>query len=238
MTYVFTGSNGLLGTELKTHWQSYDDEALWTTRDDMDITNVEQVWRYLTSIDGPYTLVHMAAYTDVAKADTQRAQCMAVNYEGTANLVRVCRFTGAKIVYISTDYVFDGAEGGYAPGDAPNPVNYYAMTKLMGEAAVGTYRNSLIVRTSFKPKVFPHKGACEDMWTSADYVDVIASKLLDVIRGGYSGIYHLGTERKSVYNLAKRRNPDVTPILRSEIQWVNLPKDTSFGSVKHKDWGN
>jgi len=231
---IVTGSNGLLGRELQKCWGT-DFPVIWSTRADMDLTDPAAVWAYLLETR-PRTILHLAAWTDVAGAETNRERCWKVNVEGTRTLAQAAKFIGSRIIYISTDYVFDGDCGGYEPTDIPNPLNYYALTKLMGEGIVSTAASSLIIRTSFKKRVFEHTAACTDMFTSADYVDVIAPMLRDVVIGGYTGIYHLGTGRKSIFELARKRSPEVSRICRSDITSVTLPGDVSFGQLAHMNW--
>jgi dTDP-4-dehydrorhamnose reductase len=139
------------------------------------------------------------------------------------------------VIYLSTDYVFSGTNGKYRADDEPCPFCFYGMTKLAGECIVRAMPSSLIIRTSFKPTEFPHPGAVEDMWTSADYVDVIAPKLVE--RFMYTGIVHVGTRRKTVYELISQRTPQVKRIKRDQIQDVYLPFDLSFSTNHtHMDW--
>jgi len=224
-----TGSNGLLGVELQNHLSAHP--VLWTTREDFDITDRDAVWKFFFEAR-PSIIFHMAAWTDVAGAETNKAACWNVNVNGTRNIVQAAKFIGARVVYISTDYVFDGELGRYNPLDAPNPVNYYALTKMVGEGLVSSSLSSLIIRTSFKPHTFNHPAACTDMWTSADYVDIIAPLVAKVAVLGYTGIYHVGTGRKSIFELAKRRTPLVKAITRESLG-VSLPRDVSFGRVVH-----
>ena len=235
MIYI-TGAAGMLGVHLEQCGNWWGGEPVyWGTRKQMDITDPEQVWRELLD-KRPRTILHLAAWTDVAGAEKNRQACWDVNVVGTRNIVQASKFIGARIVYVSTDYVFDGKDGGYNPLDPPNPINYYALTKLVGEQIVSSSSSSLIVRLSIKPFEWKHPAACTDMWTSADYVDVIAPKLKDVVASGITGIYHLGPGRKSIFELARQRRPDVKPILRSDIKSVALPEDVSFGDVVHVDW--
>ena len=176
----------------------------------------------------------LAEYTDVAQAEIDRQAAWDLNVVGTQNFARASKFLGAKLVYLSTDYVFDGVSGSYEPWDAPNPFNYYGVTKLAGECVARSAIASLIIRTSFQPSVFPHSRVVDDLWTSADYVDVIAKKLVDILP--YTGIYHLGTGRKLLKDLIHQRNPDVETIRREDIKDVRLPWDVSFGKVPHMDW--
>jgi dTDP-4-dehydrorhamnose reductase len=180
----------------------------------------------------PKCIVHCAAYTNVGKAESEWEQCYRVNAVGTHNMVSVAKAIDAEFVYLSTDYVFDGQRGGYAPSDIPHPVNWYATTKLLGEVYAQGYKRHRIIRTSFKPSPWKHAKAVEDMWTSADYVDVIAPLIDRVIGGIVAGtdlrrIIHVGTERKTMLDLARRRTPTVEPITRAEIS-VRLPWDTSL----------
>ena len=124
-----------------------------------------------------------------------------------------------KIIFISTDYVFDGDRGNYSINEPINPLSKYAKTKASAELAVRTYNNSLVIRTSFYGHEFPYKKAFIDQWTSKDYVDVIAPKVLGAIRSDKMGIVHIGSQRRSVYEIALERREDVEPIRLSEINF-------------------
>ena len=116
-------------------------------------------------------VVHAAAFTSPPKVDKDPARALDVNIIGTANLVRLCMARGLRLIYISTDYVFRGDRGNYREDDSLYPVNKYAWSKLGGECAVRMYDNSLIVRTSFGPNVFPYEKAFADQWTSRESVE-------------------------------------------------------------------
>jgi len=228
MRVLVTGGQGRLGKELQKHLN-----ATYTDRDSFDILNPEQVYEVLLDAR-PNVILHLAAWTDVAGAETHRKEAWTANVLGTQNVVRAAKFVGAKVVYLSSDYVFDGEAGGYEPWDAPNPVNYYGLTKLAGESVVRSMFASLIVRTSFKPSEFPHPKVVGNLWTSADYVDVIAPMLVGIL--DHTGIHHLGTGRKLLVDLIRQRNPDVGTISREDIKSVKLPHDASFGKCTHMDW--
>ena len=228
MRTLVTGGYGQLGTELQKHL-----EGTYFSHDDLDVLDPKAVYEKFM-LTGASRILHLAAYTDVGKAEVEKQEAWNLNVVGTQNVVRAAKFVGAKVVYLSTDYVFDGARGAYEPWDAPNPVNYYGLMKLMEEAVVRGMVSSLIVRTSFKAPTFPHPKVVEDLWTSADYVDVIAPMLVDILH--FTGIHHLGTERKRLVDLVRQRNPDVGTIQRSDVKSVQLPRDVSFGSRPHLDW--
>ena len=131
------------------------------------------------------------------------------------------------MIFISTDYVFDGEKGNYSINDPINPLSKYAKTKAAAELAVRTYDNSLVIRTSFYGYQFPYEKAFVDQWTSKNYVDMIAPKVLDIIKSDKTGIAHIGFPRKSVYEIALERRKNVEPIFRSSIHF-EVPCDTSF----------
>lgn len=228
MRYLITGGNGLLGTELQKHM-----DGVFLGTDELDVMDLKRVYDMMMK-HRTGTILHLAAYTDVERAEVDRQAAWDFNVIGTQNFARASKFLGAKLVYLSTDYVFDGVSGSYEPWDAPNPFNYYGVTKLAGECVARSAIASLIIRTSFQPSVFPHSRVVDDLWTSADYVDVIAKKLVDILP--YTGIYHLGTGRKLLKDLIHQRNPDVETIRREDIKDVRLPWDVSFGKVPHMDW--
>ena len=137
----------------------------------------------------------------------------------------------AKLVHISTDYVFWGDKGGYAEEDPVGPVrNYYALSKLASEEVARVHPNALVIRTSFRPREWPYPVAFTDVYTGQDYVDIIAP---EVALAAYNAqkiphdIVHIVTERKSVYELARRRSPGVRPSTRREAG-VDLPEDVSL----------
>lgn len=114
----------------------------------MDITSAEEVLRIITRLI-PDIVVHAAAETGVDNCEVDRKRAWRVNAEGTKNVAEACGKINAKLIYVSTDYVFDGEKGFYAEKDEPNPVNYYGVTKLKGEEFVRKcYRKNVIARAS------------------------------------------------------------------------------------------
>ncbi len=152
MKYLVTGYNGQLGydivRELKNRGVA-DSDIFPTDVADMDITDRDAVMEKVTSIK-PDVLFHNAAWTNVDGAEDNKELCEKVNYIGAKNMADAAREVGAKIVYISTDYVFDGTkEGMYEVDDKTNPLSVYGLTKFQGEEAVRSYPNHFIVRISW-----------------------------------------------------------------------------------------
>lgn len=224
MTLLLTGGSGRLGTELRA---LLPDVAAPTSRE-FDLTDPHSVEAALANYR-PSAVVHAAAYTDVKGAETDRARCWAVNVGGTRNLVRALGNT--PLVHISTDYVFYGDRGGYLEDDPVGPVrNYYALSKLVAEEVARSAERHLVIRTSFRPREWPYPTAFEDVYTSQDYVDVIAPDIALAVTHlndiSFSTL-HIATERKSVYSLARQRRPDVQPGSKAAAG-VALPDDISL----------
>lgn len=179
----------------------------------------------------PAVIVHAAAYTDVRAAEQERRACWHVNVGGTRAIVAAARDVGARLVHISTDYVFFGDVGSYREDDPPGPVrNYYALSKLAAEEVARTLPSSLVLRISFRPREWPYPVAFNDVITSQDYVDVIAPDIALAIRNLNRIPYdtlHIATERKSAFELARRRRPDVRPGSK-HAAGVGLPDDITL----------
>ncbi len=218
---LLTGGSGALGTQI----QKYLD-CVAPTRGELDLTDAAACARVVQQV-GPDLIIHAAAYTDVAGGERERTVAYRVNVLGTENLVRAAK--GARFVYLSTEYVFDGERGNYREDDVPNPVNYYALTKLLGEIAVRQYPNTLIIRTSFKPDgPWPYPAAFTDQWTSADLASVRAPQIVQAaLLPKLLGVIHIGGERKTVYDLAVRSTPTVGKRSITELK-LTLPRDTSL----------
>lgn len=196
----------------------------------MDLTDPASV-RNALEAHRPEVVVHAAAYTNVAGAETERQACWRANVEGTRNLVRAALGKGLRFVHISTDYVFWGDTGGYKEDDPPGPVrNFYALTKLVAEESVRVLPNHLVIRTSFRPSPFPYPVAFDDLYTGQDYLEVIAPKIalaLNNLDRIPFDTLHILTGRKSVYELARQTRPDVQASSRSTSK-VELPQDVSL----------
>ena len=122
-------------------------EVLALTHHDLDITDRDRVVAALRATR-PDVVIHLAAYTAVDRAETDAATCFAVNATGTGNLSEAARETGAHLIAVSTDYVFDGRKGtSYVEEDATNPLSVYGASKRDGELLCG--EEDTIVRTSW-----------------------------------------------------------------------------------------
>ena len=235
---LLTGGGGRLGSEIR----ELIPALIAPSSRELDVTDASQVQEVLARTQ-PDVVIHAAAYTNVGAAERERQQCWTINVEGTRNIARASNQIGAKLIHISTDYVFSGETGNYRETDAPGPVvNYYSLTKLVAEEAARQATDHLILRTSFRPRKFQYPVAFSDVYTSQDYVDIIAPLIAEAILNvdripGH--LLHIATERKSVFELARRRSPSVREGKRVDAS-VALPADVSLNtelwSRLRSDW--
>lgn len=146
------GANGQLGTELSHLLEKKGISFVGTTQKELDITDEISVENYFNE-KKPTIVYHCAAYTAVDKAEDEGKELnYNVNVLGTEYVAKACGKVGATLVFISTDYVFDGEKktGPYLETDIPHPINEYGRTKLLGEKKVQQYcPNAYIIRTTW-----------------------------------------------------------------------------------------
>lgn len=143
---LVVGSNGMLGSDLLTQLGG---QGRGVDLPDIDITDMVSVQRVLTALK-PKVVVNCAAYTDVDGCETNVETAMQVNAEAVAYLAMITREIGAKLVQISTDYVFDGSKGSpYQVNDLQRPLNLYGESKLAAELNVDINPDNLLIRTQW-----------------------------------------------------------------------------------------
>ncbi|NFG59160.1 dTDP-4-dehydrorhamnose reductase [Clostridium botulinum] len=203
---LVTGANGQLGYDVIKELKKRNIECIGTTRKELDITNYNEVSKYIEELK-PECVIHCAAYTAVDKAEDEEEICTKVNVYGTENIAKVCRRINAKMIYISSDYVFDGAgDKPHEIDETPNPLSVYGSSKYNGELKVKSYlKKYFIVRTSW---VFGLNGSnfvkkmlklgkekeilnvVSDQIGSPTYTVDLAKLLCDMAVSEKYGIYH------------------------------------------------
>ena len=236
---LVTGANGLVGQALVRRLSALPEvDLLATSREDrprfsahaggyapLDVDDGPAVRRLFHDF-APGAVVHCAAMSKVEACEADRAACWQVNVEATARLASACRSGGARLVLVSTDFVFPGLAGPYGEDDRPDPVNFYGRSKLAAENAVrasGLARWS-VARTSLvfgaghdlRQTNFPlwlaarlragTPTACpSDQMRSPTFDDDLADGLWRIVQRSRDGVYHLaGRERMSVLDFAHR----------------------------------
>jgi len=226
-TLIF-GARGLLGSELT---QRFPD-ALGVSHQDVDITDRAAVAELILSIR-PKTVINAAAYTDVDACEHDEESAMAVNGIAPGHIARSCEEVGAKMIHLSSDYVFPGDKYEYVETDTPRPINAYGRSKLRGEQEVRRFMNEYrIIRTSwlFGPggKNFVNTmlrlsgegkqiKVVDDQFGKPTYAQDLADAIPSVMAMP-AGIYHVTNEgRCSWYDFAKEIVADVTPCSSEEM---------------------
>ncbi len=150
MKFFITGSGGQLGYDiiLELEKRGYKD-IVAPTLEELDITNRDKVIEMITLVK-PDVIFHCAAYTAVDSAEDNKDICYKVNVDGTKNIVDASKMVDAKIIFMSTDYIFDGEKSGeYVEADIPNPKNVYGESKVLGEEIVRSNPKHFITRISW-----------------------------------------------------------------------------------------
>jgi dTDP-4-dehydrorhamnose reductase len=266
---LITGASGLLGSKLcelaikKNHevYSAYSQHKPLTGKPiQLDVSNRNDVETTFKRIK-PEAVVHAAALTDVDTCELEKELAWKINVEGTRNIAELCGRNQVSLLYVSTDYVFDGEKGMYKETDKPAPINYYGFTKLKGEEAVKDLTNkSCIARSSVIYGSTPASGKINfafwlldklkkkekvaivtDQWNSPTLNVNLANMILEVLERKLSITLHLaGATRISRYEFAKciaeTFSLDVnliTPALSKDIPWIaKRPKDSSINVDK------
>jgi dTDP-4-dehydrorhamnose reductase len=213
---ALTGSDGMLGSDIKNVFS--DVELINFTLHDFDITDLDRSHKAINEVKPDY-MIHVAAYTDVDGCESNPETAILVNGIGARNITMACEEIGCPVIYISTDYVFDGTKKEtYNEWDKTNPINMYGLSKLIGEQFVTSLTNRFyIVRTSW---LYGKNGknfvdTIIRLLSERDEIDVVndqtgsptftcdlARKLKELIGRGY-GTYHItNTSHCSWYEFA------------------------------------
>jgi dTDP-4-dehydrorhamnose reductase len=263
---LITGTSGLLGNKIvkaaKHNYEvipTHNTKPLHPNSVKLEITNLTEALKVFNKLE-PNIVIHTASETNVDKCEIEKEHAWKTNAEGTRNIAEACQKVNAKLVCISTDYVFDGEKGLYDEEDKPNPVNYYGLTKLEGEKQVIKHcKNYAILRTSVLYGWHPWKQnfttwiinqlkqgkettVVNDHYNTPTWAGNLAEIAIEVAERNLHGLYHAsGRERISRYEFAKQiartfnLNADlVKPVKMSQLTaWVaKRPKDSSLNTGK------
>jgi len=203
----------------------------------------------------PNIIINLSALTNVDRCEVDKDLAYKINAMSVKFITRAAMVNNSYLVHVSTDYVFDGEKGMYKEDDFPNPINYYGLTKLIGETFALSYDLSLVVRTSgvFGGKSnFPKfvmdnlkKGntvkVIKDSFYSPISAKFLAKAILDILSMRITGIMHIAGERISREDLAKRigsrlgKEGLIDIVNENEMKWkAKRPRDSSLDISKAK----
>lgn len=259
---LLTGGNGQLGTELRHLLDEQGMEYVSTDSKELDITDAEKTMAYITNLK-PELIYHCAAYTAVDKAEDEGKELdEKINVEGTRNVAVAAKAVDATLVYISTDYVFDGTKKDemYKTDDQTNPQNEYGRTKLLGEQIVqDILEKYYIIRTSWVFGQYGHNFVftmqklaetrnqltiVDDQFGRPTWTRTLAEFMVFVVKEEAPyGVYHLSNDNScNWYEFAKEilKNTDVEvlPVDSSQFpQKATRPKYSVMDLTKTKALG-
>lgn len=210
MKVLVTGTKGQLGYDVVNELEKRGHTAVAVDIEEMDITDAVSVERVITEAEVG-AVIHCAAYTAVDAAEDNVEICRRVNAEGTENIAKVCKKLDLKMIYISTDYVFDGeGERPWEPDDERHPLNVYGQTKYEGELAVEKYLEKYFIvriawvfgvngknfiKTMLKlSETHEELNVVDDQVGSPTYTYDLAVLLVDMVESDKYGRYHATNE--------------------------------------------
>lgn len=238
MKILVTGANGQLGNELRLLLETeMPGTTIYTDRVELDLTDAKAVEAFVLNNDITH-IVNCAAYTAVDRAEEEKRQCALVNVDAVRNLGMAADAAGARLIHISTDYVFDGTgHRPYRESDKVNPISQYGTTKRQGETILlALAPESIIIRTAWLYSSFGHNfvktmlrladtqpeiRVVSDQIGTPTYASDLARAILRILRSHQwvPGIYHFTNEgaaswydfAHAIFRLA-RKDVKLTPI--------------------------
>lgn len=219
---VLVLGDGLLGKELvnQTGWN-----YISRKKDSFDIGNLSSFFDEFIKYS---VIVNCIANTDTYSDDKESH--WKTNYVFVDELIKFCNENYIKLIHISTDYLYTGSVENASEEDVPVHCNtWYGYTKLLSDGLVQLQsKYYLLIRCSHKPNPFPYEKAWIDVIGNFDYVDVISNKIIQLINNNSSGVFNVGTELKSIYDLALKTNHNIESITSS----ISVPKNISLNINK------
>ena len=266
LKFLVTGSAGLIGHQVvkdlsETHevFSCYNkSKPEFGIPTKMDLLNHEMISNVLSE-KNPDIVIHLGAMTAVDLCDTQQDNALKINSQATEILAKECSKINSFMVYVSTDYVFNGNSGLYKENDVTNPLGFYGKSKLLGEKSIQNFSsNWCIARTSTPFGLHPTKKSfpiwvienlqkqkqidvLTDQFTSPTYVPSLSRMLIEISERHLTGIIHVaGASKISRYEMASLVSDKLGldgKLLReisiNDIKWeAQRPKDSSLNVSK------
>lgn len=267
MRYLVTGSSGLIGNNLTAILEKYGN-AVYSCYNEikpqfgipikLDLLNFDEISDIFNHVQ-PDIVIHLAALTDVEKCEKEPELANSINAKATEIIAKESTTLQCNMIYLSTDYVFDGKKGMYDETNLTNPLNQYGKSKLSGEKNVLSFAKKwTILRTSTpfgthtNKKTFPiwllenitnnqEVDVLEDQFTSPTYVPNLSKMIFEIASKNIEGLFHLsGSSKISRYEFAKKilkmLNLDdslLNPVKTNSLSWkARRPLDSSLDVSK------
>ena len=225
---LVTGGDGRFAKVLKIKNKNLD--LYFASKKDCNILNIKSISNIVKKVK-PDIILHTAGLSRPMKIHEKDInKSIALNIIGTANLVQVCNIFNIKIIYFSTNYVYEGKKGNYKETDPVKPFNNYGLSKLGAECSVAMYKNSLILRITMTEKPFLHKKAFSNLISNYMFHEDLVKILPKIINK--EGILNVGGKTQSVYDFAKSKNSNVKKIKAKKRDNFPLRQDMNISKLK------
>lgn len=202
---LVTGGQGRFSNELKKFKSKYN--FIYLSKKQLNILSLNSIKKNIKKFK-PKIILHLAGLSrPMSIHDKDINRSIDLNIIGTANLVKICNEFKIKIIFFSTNYVYQGTKGNYSESDPVLPWNNYGWSKLGAESAVQMYKNSLIIRACMTEKPFIHKFAFSDVKSNFIFHEDFAKIFLKLIKK--TGVINIGGQTSSIYAFAKKYNKKV-----------------------------
>ena len=266
LKFLVTGSAGLVGQQVvkdlsKSHevFSCYNkSKSEYGNAVKMDLLNHEMISNVLLETE-PDVVIHLGAMTGVDLCEKEESMAFDINTKATQTIAQQCSISNIFLVYVSTDYVFDGNVGMYKENDATNPLGFYGKSKLLGEESIQNFSSDwCIARTSTPFGLHPTKQSfpiwvienlqrhkqidvLSDQFTSPTYVPNLSKMLIEISERHLDGMFHVaGATKISRYEMARMVSDKLNldeKLLRdvsiNELKWeAQRPKDSSLNISK------
>ena len=266
MKFLVTGSAGLVGRQVvKDLSETHEVFSCYTKSEPefgvpvkMDLLNHERISNVLSE-KNPDIVIHLGAMTAVDLCETQQDNALKINSQATEILAKECSKINSFMVYVSTDYVFNGNSGLYKENDATNPLGFYGKSKLLGEKSVQNFSSDWCIARTSTPfglhttkKSFPiwvienlqkqkQIDVLTDQFTSPTYVPSLSRMLIEISERRLTGIIHVaGASKISRYEMASLVSDKLDldekllrEISMNDLKWeAQRPKDSSLNVSK------
>ena len=199
---LVTGGSGRFAQILKKENKFLNLKFL--SKKDFNILNLKSIEKCLVKYK-PKILIHTAGLSrPMEQHEKNISNSIDLNIIGTANVVKMCKRYNIKIIYFSTNYVYDCIKGNFKETDPIKPINNYGLSKMGGEASVLMYKNSLVLRIQMTEKPFAYKKAYTNVYSNYMFHEEMAKILPKLIND--FGIINVGGKSRSAYDFAKMHN--------------------------------
>ena len=224
---LVTGGNGRFAKVLNIKNKKLNLKFL--TKKELNILKLKSIEKCIRK-NHPKIIIHTAGLSrPMDQHESNISKSIDLNIIGTANLVKVCQKYKIKIIYFSTNYVYECSKGNYKETDGVKPINNYGLSKMGGEASVLMYKNSLVLRIQMTEKPFAYKKAFTNLYSNYIFHEDIVPMLPKLINS--YGIINVGGKPQSVYDFARKYNKNTIKSKNREINYT-LKQTMSLKKLK------